>query len=206
MSFKNSDSLKKYLNPVFFETGTFLGGGTKAALESGFPKVITIEIQEHLYNQCINGDPTGNGEDLVKEIKDGKVSLHLGDSKNIMWNLISNVNDRMTFWLDAHIDGGNYVQGLTPNVQPCSIYEEIEIISKHPIKTHTILIDDLRIMAGSHSSGYGWGYGIDIDEIKKKILNINPKYVFSYEDGYQSKDILVAMVPDVKEEEVNFII
>ena len=195
MSFSSELNLAKYSSPVFFETGTFLGGGTKLALRCGFEKVITIELQEYLYNQCINGDMSGNGEDLVKEISEGKVEIHLGDSRSLMWKLIEPIQDRITFWLDSHIDGGNNRPGITPNVPPCPLYEEIETISKHHRKDHTIMIDDLRIIGSDNSSGYGWGYGVNIDDIKKRILEINSDYKFVYEDGVQPDDILVAYIP-----------
>lgn len=194
MSFSKELDLAKYSSPVFFETGTFLGGGTKLALRCGFKKVVTIELQEYLYNQCINGDTSGNGEDLVQEIADGKVEIHLGDSRDLMWKLIEPIQEKITFWLDSHIDGGNNRPGITPNVEACPLYEEIETIAKHPRKDHTIMIDDLRIIGSDHSSGYGWGYGVNIDDIKKRILQINPEYKFTYEDGVQHDDILVAYI------------
>lgn len=194
MSFSSELDLAKYSSPVFFETGTFLGGGTKLALRCGFQKVITIELQEYLYNQCINGDTSGNGEDLVQEISEGKVEIHLGDSRELMWKLIEPIQDKITFWLDSHIDGGNNIPGVTPNVAPCPLYEEIETIANHQRKDHTIMIDDLRIIGSDRSSGYGWGYGVNIDDVKKRILQINPNYKFAYEDGVQPDDILVAYV------------
>lgn len=195
MSFKEENQLSKYLSPIFFETGTFLGGGTKVAIKSGFKKIITVELQKYLYDQCVNGDPTGNNEDLVNEIKNGLVEIHLGDSRDIMWKLIENIEDRITFWLDAHIDGGNF-RSSTPNVPPCSLYDELNIIKNHKRKDHIILIDDLRIMGDETKSGYGWGQNIDIESIKEIILQINPNYIFKYEPGYTDNDILVAMLPD----------
>ena len=34
---------KKYLNPVFIETGSLQGKGIQAAIDAGFQKVISIE-------------------------------------------------------------------------------------------------------------------------------------------------------------------
>ena len=195
MSFKETLDLSKYLSPIFLETGTCLGGGVKKALESGFPKVVTIELQEYLYNQCINGDPTGNGEDLVDEIKAGNVDIRLGDTRNILWDIIEPIEERITFWLDSHIDGGNYRPGITPNVPHCPLYDELMIIKKHRRNDHIIMIDDLRIIGNDNRSGYGWGSHTNINMIKKLILDINPKYQFIYEDGVEPNDILVAYIP-----------
>jgi hypothetical protein len=196
MGFKNDIKLQQYISPIFFETGTFLGGGVRTALRNGFSKVITIELQQYLYDQCVNGDPTDRGEDLVKEIAEGKVDIHLGDTRTIMWDLIKDIDDRITFWLDAHVDGGNYRQGQTPNVKPCPLYDEIQIIKNHKRKDHIILIDDLRIMGNDYSSGYGWGYDTNINSIKKMISEINPDYKFRYEDGEIPNDILVAYIEE----------
>lgn len=194
MSFKNEINLKKYLSKYFFETGTYLGGGTKTALKNGFEKVITIELQERLYNQCINGDPNGNGNDLVNEIKSGQVEIYLGDTRDIMWNIIEKIDDRITFWLDSHIDGGNYIPNVTPNLPPCPLYDELMIIKKHKRNDHIILIDDLRIIGNKERSGYGWGSSTNLEIIKSLILDINPNYIFRYEDGVEPNDILVAFI------------
>jgi len=195
MSFANDTKLQEYLSPVFFETGTFLGEGTKKALSSGFEKVITIELQEYLYNQCVNGDLSGENKDLVEEIKSGRVDIHLGDSKDLMWRLIENIDERITFWLDAHIDGGNYIQEVTPDIPMCPLYEELRIIKKHKRNDHIILIDDIRIMGNFEKSGHGWGTYVSLDMIKDLIIDINPNYVFKFEDGVEPDDILVAYLP-----------
>ena len=188
MSLNSKEQLLKYKSPIFFETGTFLGGGTRAALETGFDKVITIELQEYLYIQCL--------QSLDEEIKSGKVEIHLGNSKDLISELINNVDERITFWLDAHIDGGNYIQGVTPNINPCPLYDELIAIKNHKRNDHIILIDDLRIIGSSDRNGYGWGTFTHLDTIKSLILNINPNYEFSFEDGVEQNDILVAKIPE----------
>jgi hypothetical protein len=64
---------------------------------------------------------------------------------------------------------------------------ELELIKNHPIKEHTILIDDLREWSRDFPA-----IGFNTEDIKKKILEINPNYVFSFADGQTSNDILVA--------------
>lgn len=188
MSLKSNDQLLKYISPVFFETGTFLGGGVKAALESGFQKVITVELQEYLYSQCVTT--------LDEEIKQGRVEIHLGNSKELLPTLIKDVDERITFWLDAHIDGGNYVPGVTPNINPCPLYDELMSIKEHRRNDHIIMIDDLRIIGNSERNGYGWGSNTNLETIKSLILDINPDYEFTFEDGVEPNDILVAKIPN----------
>jgi len=74
------DTLKKYPNPVFFETGT--GGncsGIRAALASGaFGEIHSVELNE--------------GKGYVKELKrfkgERKVTLHLGDSAEVLSRML----------------------------------------------------------------------------------------------------------------------
>jgi len=65
--------------------------------------------------------------------------------------------------------------------------QELKIIKNHPIKTHTILIDDLRC----------WNVkkiGFNTETLKQAILEINPKYKFELEEGHVEKDILAAYI------------
>jgi hypothetical protein len=70
---------------------------------------------------------------------------------------------------------------------------ELEIIAKHPIKTHTILVDDVRCM------GTVYFDFVPRDEVIKKIIAINPNYSIHYENGEQGDnifhdDIMIAKV------------
>lgn len=167
--------LNKYKNEYFFETGTYLGDSVELALNLGFSKIISIEIDENLQN-----------DNIIKfqnKISEGIVELIVGDTLLVMEDLIKYLDKKTTFWLDAHVDLG--VSG----VKRCPLYDEITMISKSEIKNHTIMIDDLRCFGGGL-----WGEGIHLDEVKKLILEINDDYKFSLEDGHIPNDILVAYV------------
>ena len=112
------------------------------------------------------------------------LSFFLGDSGNILYEVIKDIDSPITFWLDGHFSGGSTALGS----EACPILKELDQIKKHPIKTHTILIDDLRVF-GTHSFNF-----ITIDQIKEKILEINPNYTFWYENGVIPNDVLVAQV------------
>ena len=43
--------LLKYKNPIFFETGTYLGDSVDLALKVGFSKIISVEIEEYLQKE-----------------------------------------------------------------------------------------------------------------------------------------------------------
>ena len=155
----------KYPNRIFIETGSQLGGGIQQALDEGFKVIYSIELLPELYMKCI------------KRFKDRpEVHLILGDSGRILKALISIIDEPITFWLDAHVGSES-----TP------LIAELESIKSHVIKTHTIIIDDLRDWKRERN-------GVDTELLKEKLLEINPDYTLVFEDGYMPKDILVATI------------
>jgi hypothetical protein len=170
-----SNILKKYLNQFFVETGSHIGDGIMAALEAGFPQIKSIELSENFYKLCKN---RFNNEQ--------KVSLILGDSSKVLWDVIKEINCSITFWLDGHWSGNDSARGK----EETPLLAELETIKKHHIKTHTILIDDLRIWRKEN-------VGFDKTTLKELIKSINNSYSFSYEHGVCGEqtflnDILVA--------------
>jgi hypothetical protein len=162
----------KYPNNVFVETGTYLGDGVQMALDAGFKTIYSIEIRPEYMNQTI------------ERFKDfDNVYLVCDDSHLILDELLSKINEPITFWLDSHLCGG--ACSIAKYDSP--LIKELEAIGRHHIKTHTILIDDLRL----------WNietYGFNTEILKQKILEINPDYNFVFEDGHVVNDILVAKI------------
>lgn len=178
----NIEVLEKYKKNILIETGTYLGGTTKSAIEHGYNKVYTIELQPYLYEEA--------KKNLSSLIEDGKVVILLGNSNQRLSEIMSEVEESVTILLDAHIDGGNYKPNVTPdNVKWCPLYEELEIIKNHPIKNHTILIDDVRIIGKM-----GWGTGIYLDILINTIKEINPNYEITFDKGETPEDVLVAYI------------
>lgn len=145
---------KKYKSNhnILFETGTHRGDGVKNALEAGFNKIISVEILPELYEECVNR--------FSKEIKEGKVHLFLGDSNSKMEEMLQLIDQPAVFFLDGHFNNGDPLWG------------ELEIIKKHSIKEHTIIVDDIPNYFGTGTT------------VKEKLLEINPNYIFEYEDSY----------------------
>ncbi|HUX57068.1 MAG TPA: hypothetical protein VMV77_08845 [Bacteroidales bacterium] len=158
---------QKYLNNIFIETGALVGDGIQHALDAGFKTVFSIELSKTLYNRCV---------DRFKNCDN--VHLIHGDSSKVLGDLLTMIKEPTTFWLDAHES-----KPVEKNKSP--LISELRIISNHPIKTHTILIDDIRC--------FGM-FGFDIEIIKSEILKINKDYKFSYEYGFQADDILTATI------------
>lgn len=171
----------KYKNGVLVETGSFTGGGIKEALKAGFPKVISLELQQSYF-------------DLCKRMYEGdqRVTIVKGDSALILGKAIAEIKEPITFWLDGHysaLDTGFGVKGAP-------ILEELEHIKQHPLsKHHTILIDDRRMLKKTGNGGKDTYFELTEDEVRAKLLEINPDYIFSYEHGYVNDDIIVARPP-----------
>lgn len=165
----------KYPNKYFIESGTYLGNGVLMALQGPFEQVYSIELAQHHYIECYN-----------KFAHYPNVHLFLGDSTNIMPQILQQIKAPATFWLDGHYSWDTTARGNTNT----PILEELEAIKQHHIKNHTILIDDIRQCGTIHFDF------IELDEIIKKILEINHNYIITFEDGHVSNDILVAKIYD----------
>jgi hypothetical protein len=130
---------------------------------------------EELYNIC------------KSRFKDNsRVHLFLKSSAKMASDL-KDISGQMTFWLDGHYSFGptSYEEKV------CPIMEELEQIKTLRRKDHFILVDDVRLF-GTEEFMF-----ITLDEIKARILEINPNYHFRFENGHIANDILVAYVEPV---------
>jgi hypothetical protein len=82
---------KKFANPIFIETGSNWGFGIQQALDEGFPVVYSIEIVDELFAHC-----------FTEFRKNKNVHLYFGDCVTILPEILNEVNEPATFWLDAH--------------------------------------------------------------------------------------------------------
>jgi hypothetical protein len=170
----SQEVLSKYPNTIFLETGTYTGYTTAMALRCGFERVLTVELSDHWRDQYQT--LFGN---------DDRVQLFAGLSKDRLPQMLAQVGTPATFWLDAHYFGGPSALGD----KFCPLMEELDLIAGHWIKTHTILIDDVRCF------GKEFGPEVTVEQVIKKLLTINPQYRFHFEDGRTQNDILVAAPP-----------
>ena len=170
---------------MFFETGTQYGGGIKIALQADFPKIISLEI---------DGAHVGRERGRYKaQIESGQVEIIQGDTALIMGDVLSKVNEPVTFWLDAHLEVDR-PERFKDNA-PCPLYNELTFIKNHPIKMHTIMIDDMKIV---NWKDHFWGSTVKQSTIVDMLKEINPEYKIEVVDGeYEPgkpdlQDILVA--------------
>ena len=169
-----NDLFRKYMNPVFIETGSYTGNGILEAINANFSDIYSIELSDKYYDLCC---------DKFKNYKN--VHIIKGDSSLVLFNLIDNIDQNITFWLDGHCSEGDTAKGIhyTPLIQ------ELEQIKKHRINKHTIIIDDMRLWL-EEDINIGFGK----DKIIEKIMEININYNIIYENGYINNDILVAKI------------
>lgn len=166
--------LNQYPNRYFVETGTWVGNGVISAQQAGFAEIHSIELSERYYSYC-------------KEMFHGAENVHLwlGDSGALLADVIRDMHEPITFWLDGHFSGNDTAQGI----ENTPILKELEAIRQHPIKTHTLLIDDVRLF-GSAEFDF-----VPLHVIVQKIREINPNYIITFADGHPfPRDILVAYV------------
>jgi len=163
--------LKKYTNKYFVETGTWGGYAVSVAHWCGFERIYTIEIDEEQY---VYAKSLLEKHGYLKP--EHGVSMFLGNSIDILPDIIPLLDAPATFWLDAHDTGVD---------ENCPLYEELESIKQSPIKNHTIIIDDVRLFGTNFPN-------IDKKIVQQKLLEINPDYKITYEDGHIPNDIMVA--------------
>ena len=163
----------RFRTPIFVETGTYIGNGLNCAIKAGFKKLYSIEIHEHLYTNAVKR--------FANEINTNIVKLYHGNSEILLSNILNEINERTTFWLDAHISS-QYGEKLAKN---CPALDEIDRISKHHIKNHTILIDDINCFGNSAHDN------INIQEVIDKLMQINPKYKIEFLDAHVPNNIMV---------------
>ena len=175
---KNIFNKYKYEHDIFIETGTYKGGSVELALQCNFKKIYTIDISTQHKLECETK--------FENQLKSKQVELLFGDTVDILPSVINNITKPCLFWLDSHFDIHADIRGKFD----CPILHELDIIHLSNIKSHTIMIDDLRIFKRQSE----WGVGIYIEEIEQKLKNINPFYKFYYENGWEENDILIAKI------------
>lgn len=165
--------LKKYLSENYIETGILHGESMFSAINSGFEKIYGIDINPMFVKE--------NNERFQKEINEKKVEILEGSSIELLPKVLEKIFSKSTIYLDAHdLDYEGIQKTNYDKSYECPIIQEIDIISKHKIKNHTIIIDDIKMIINN----FGWanGYHITLEDIEKKIKEINENYKFEFID------------------------
>ena len=167
-----------HLNPIFIESGSYAGWGIDAALAAGFEKIISIEVNDYWYQRC---------KERFAPLE--KVHLYLGDSILVLPEVLEEIDERCTFWLDGHYMTDPTTAG---GIIPVPLMVELKIIKRHTRNDHTILIDDIRLLRNHEAEWADLPYGVkDVEEF---IYTINPDYKITYTFGEVEDDILIAQI------------
>tara|TARA_R100000005_G_C4956577_1_gene174877 strand:- start:319 stop:957 length:639 start_codon:yes stop_codon:yes gene_type:complete len=89
--------LKKSDQKIFIETGSANGDGIEAALQAGFAKIYSIELNEYFAERC------------RKRFEGKPVEIIEGSSCDKLPSILKAVKDPFFLWLDAHYSTGPYI-------------------------------------------------------------------------------------------------
>jgi len=188
------DALLEYKNDVFVETGTFQGDTVEKVANNHAhnpSRIISLELSDVFVERC-----------RTRFQQNPSVEIYRANSKYDLFGIIQYIDQPITFWLDSHWSG-------TPNVGIdteciCPILYELDQIGQHSIRTHTIMIDDIRLMNGDSGrfssmfsrSATQSSFPVTLNQIVTKIYEINPDYKLKfYDDHTATNDVLVAYIP-----------
>lgn len=179
MPLRSSLNLKHAHCSTFVETGTFHGAGVRRALAEGYERVISIEIDDKLYKE--------NLDRFSAEINESRVNIFLGDSAYLVSDIVSEIDEPISFWLDAH---DQTMSGAGVGDCKCPIIEELDGIMRSRSlcerRMDILFIDDLRLIEDPRA-----GWNINIGDLYKKIWEYNPDFVITREEGRVKHDVMM---------------
>ncbi len=136
---------------ILVETGTYMGDMVDATKKT-FKEIYSVELDDKLYRSA-----------KKRFSRFQHIHILQGDSSKALPGMLSQIPEPCLFWLDSHYSGG--VTARAEKETP--IEQELEVVSRHPIRNHVILIDDARCFNGTYDYQ-------DIEELKETIKNLFP--------------------------------
>ena len=166
------DLFKKYKpeSNTFIETGCHLGGGITKAINAGYNKIYSCDINMDRVEHCINliSEMAFNGYDFVEPW------IYNCRSSQFLLQLLPTIDTDATFWLDAHDEGGGV-----------PLFEELALIKKlFKNNTSTIIMDDISLYISEKG----------LSALQTIIKEINPDYNFELIDTSRPESILIAYI------------
>jgi hypothetical protein len=158
--------LARLEDPQLVETGTYLGD-TVAALEKCCSRIFSIEVDPVL---CANAQRRFK--------RNPNIQIFGGDCLDVFPRVLELIKVPVVFWLDAHCSGGITGRGKIDDPILLSLAQ----LKEHPLRTHTILIDDARTFDGRESRPA-------LLDVVQALAHINPEYRLSVVD-----DIVIAEI------------
>jgi len=170
--------LSKYPNRYFIESGSYRGDAIQKALDAGFQQIRSMDIDKENVTFCHHRFDLYRG-------KYPNILVRHGDSSKDFFQLFGGVQEPITFWLDAH---SQLFEDEIEMGEPFPLLKELEQIERHPIKSHTILIDDILVL--THPDVTGWSR----QTIEAALMNINPAYRIEYIANPVKNNLLIATI------------
>ena len=156
---------------IFVETGTYLGHMILSQMDH-FDELYSIEIEKPLYYNAIQ---------KFKEFE--KIKILRGDSSEILPKILSKIDKKAIFWLDAVCFGNDIyfsIYGLTATgkgKENKPIYKELDLILNQDLK-HMIIINIIGLPENERSvNTYP-----SIEGIKKFVLTKKPEATIEMQD------------------------
>jgi len=174
----NYNLLAKYPNRYFIESGSYRGDAIQKAIDAGFRHIRSLDIDKDNVTFCHHRFNLDYG-------KYPNILVRQGDSSKDFFQLFGGVQEPITFWLDAH---SQLFEDEIELGEPFPLLKELEQIARHPIKTHTILIDDILVL--THPNVTGWSR----QTIEAALMNINSAYRIEYVANPVKNNLLIATI------------
>lgn len=152
----------RYFSNTLCETGSCWGAGIQRALDAGFTRIKSVELDKKLFHHCI------------ERFKRQNVELFHGKSEDTIHIMLADVYEPIVIMLDAHPAGpgtANHeecLNGQKEAFQDTIITKELKSILEHR-KDHLIIIDDQQ--PGDQAESY-----------MNLLKSSNPNYTFKFYD------------------------